>query len=253
MGMRNKFAKTLCSIVLAASLSFPITAENPEKYVPKAHTMQGDIKQGEKVAYLTFDDGPSPITSQVLDILKKEDIKATFFVNGRTNEEGIELYKRITKEGHSIGNHTYSHNYAVVYASKDAFISDFKKQEDLLWENLGIKPDIMRFPGGSNNTVHRNYCSDKEIGNIILELEKEGYQYFDWNTSTGDAEKAVTKQKMINGVRAGFQHKVMIVLMHDSWPKKLLPEVLPQIISEIKQKGYEFRKLTKDSYCVHFY
>jgi peptidoglycan/xylan/chitin deacetylase (PgdA/CDA1 family) len=140
----------------------------------------GSILNSKEI-YLTFDDGPSELTPVVLDILYEYKIKGTFFVNGRKTNIGWDLYKRIVDEGHSIGNHTYSHDYSKIYTSEDSFVLDFKQLEDLLYEKVGVRPKIMRFPGGSNNTISKKCGSENLMKKLSESMKNMGYQYFDWN------------------------------------------------------------------------
>lgn len=207
-----------------------------------------------KTVYLTFDDGPSTNTGKILDILAEHDIKATFFVCGSNTEEGKKLYKRIVDEGHAIGNHTYSHNYKYIYSSEENFLEDFYRLEELIYSVTGVRPEIMRFPGGSNNTVSRRYSDDAFMERITTKILFEGYQYFDWNVDSLDASK-VTQSKdvivkaVLNGV---LNNDISIVLFHDSWPKTTTVEALPIILKELLDRGYTFEPLTKDSYYKHF-
>ena len=132
------------------------------------------IQINRKIAYLTFDDGPSINTGKILDILKRYDIKATFFVVGRSDDNSKNLYKRIVKEGHAIGNHTYSHEYKTLYSSEENFLSDFKKLEHHIYDITGIKMDIMRFPGGSNTIIPNKYSDDKFMVRMIAKMLCDG-------------------------------------------------------------------------------
>lgn len=207
---------------------------------------------GAKVAYLTFDDGPSANTEQILDILKKHKIKATFFVNGNTSKK--DLYKRIVDEGHSIGNHTYSHNYASIYSTVDDFLKDINKLNDFLEEVTGVRPNIIRFPGGSNNTVSHKYGGTEIMKEIVQKVVESGYQYFDWNVSSNDAEKLKQdKEVIVNSVLEGTKNKSKaVILMHDSAPKTTTAEALPEIIEGLIEQGFTFDSLDESSYAPHF-
>ncbi|AUS94995.1 hypothetical protein CDQ84_12980 [Clostridium thermosuccinogenes] len=203
--------------------------------------------KNQKVAYLTFDDGPSENTEKVLDILSKYKIKATFFVVGRQNMP--ERYKRILKEGHAIGNHTYSHDYSKIYSSVDAFFEDFDKLNSLLEAFTGQTTDIFRFPGGSHNTVSKSAGGSEIIKEIIEEASKRGYKYFDWNVTASDATLAggmVPKETIVNNVLSGTKgRKNIIVLMHDAGSKDTTVEALPEIIEGLSAQGYKFGVLSK--------
>ncbi|MCR4429674.1 MAG: polysaccharide deacetylase [Tepidanaerobacteraceae bacterium] len=208
----------------------------------------------KKVIYLTFDDGPSKNTPQILDILKKYDVKATFFVIGNNTEFGKEMYKRIVSEGHGIGNHTYSHKYEIIYSSKEAYIEDTEKLNKLILESTGVKPDIIRFPGGSNNHVCWKYGGRDFMEKLISEMQAKGYDYFDWDVSSTDASRAeLGKQEIIDAVIKGVgRRQKAIVLMHDSAQKETTVEALPEIIKKLKDAGYSFKILKKGSYTSHF-
>ena len=194
---------------------------------------QEDPKEGLKKVYLTFDDGPSIYTKDILDVLKRYNVKATFFVTGMNSEQYGDYYQEILDDGHSLGIHTYSHVYNDVYESLDSFIEDFEKMRNLIYEKTGEKITLYRFPGGSGNNV----VSPKVREEIFAWLEKEGIQYYDWNVSSGDAEKQVSSpqriaQNCIDGVK---NCNTAIVLLHDAGGKKSTIEALPLIIEGINQ------------------
>jgi peptidoglycan/xylan/chitin deacetylase (PgdA/CDA1 family) len=194
---------------------------------------------GHKVAYLTFDDGPSrDVTPSVLQILNKYNIKATFFVVGVMAEQNKDLLISEKNNGHSIGNHTYSHNYKYLYASPGNLIADLNRNDSVIKSILGsdFNTKLIRFPGGSFGyrlEPFRNAVTAK------------GYYYVDWNALNGDAEAvSVSKDKLITNLRqtsVGKQH--IVVLMHDAPGKHTTIEALPQIIEYLKAQGYTFRTL----------
>lgn len=208
----------------------------------------------DKTAYLTFDDGPSRSTSKILDVLRAHKVKATFFVVGKTSEESKALYKQIAEEGHALGNHTYSHDYRKVYASVAAFKQDVERLNDLLEETAGVRPSIIRFPGGSNNHLSRKSGGRQIMPNIAREMSNIGYQYFDWNVSSTDAAAPVQdKELIIHSVKANSDGKRdIIVLMHDMDAKRTTVEALPSVISYLKEQGYSFRTLKRDSFTYQF-
>ncbi|MCC2683634.1 MAG: pdaA 1 [Paenibacillaceae bacterium] len=207
-----------------------------------------------KIAYLTFDDGPSANTDAILNILKEQRIKATFFVNGRTDDEGIRLYKRIHKEGHTLGNHTFSHKYNKVYASVPAFTRDVRKLDELLQRTVGESPRILRFPGGSNNTVSLRSGGSGIMNKIAKEMLEEGYAYFDWNVSSTDAARAVQPTSdIVSATIASARHKKRaIILMHDADPKTTTVKALPEVIRGLQAMGFKFDVLRPDSYTFRF-
>lgn len=199
-----------------------------------------------KTVYLTFDDGPSRYTPEILDILDKYGVKATFFViNGRYNS----TMKDIVDRGHQIGLHTYSHDYKKIYSSDAAYFADLQKIHDVVLEETGVDASIIRFPGGSSNTVSRNY-SKGIMSRITKAVGEKGYVYFDWNCSNGDADGANTVQKQLNYC-SQFPKSAsrVIVLMHDT--KKTTLEALPQIIEYYQSCGMTFDVLTPFTKPIH--
>lgn len=187
--------------------------------------------KGKKV-YLTFDDGPSLNTEEILDILAKDNIKATFFVIGQTDEHSKKMYERIYKEGHTLAMHSYTHQYQKIYKSVNAYKNDMTKLSDLLFEVTGQRPKFIRFPGGSSNTV-----SGVGMDAIIRYTKKVGYVYYDWNVINGDATgQKLTNQQMINNVISGVElYENSVVLMHDCAGKQQTVETLPKIINKLKE------------------
>ena len=210
-----------------------------------------DKKSNNGVIWLTFDDGPSStITPKVLDILKKENVKATFFVlnYSSANEH---LIKRIVEEGHTIGIHGYSHEYSKIYKSKETFMNNIYSLQDKIYKSTGVKSMYIRFPGGSSNTVSRHYCKG-----IMTELTKEvlskGFKYFDWNISSGDAGGAKNAKAVYKNVTKNLSKKRgNLVLCHDIHLKTL--EALPDIIKYAKKEGYTFARIDDNTpmYAQH--
>ncbi|MCR4903753.1 MAG: polysaccharide deacetylase [Butyrivibrio sp.] len=181
--------------------------------------------------YLTFDDGPSIYTGEILDILKEYNVKATFFVVGREQDKYLEMYERITDEGHSIGMHSYSHKYGEIYSSLDNFQTDLHKLQTFIYENTGVWTNLYRFPGGSSNKV-----SDVDMAVLIDYLNKSNITYFDWNVSCGDADSGKTKDEIVNNVMSSVdKYSNVVILMHDAADKHTTVEALPEIIEQIQQ------------------
>ena len=186
---------------------------------------------GMKKVYLTFDDGPSKYTDDILDILAEYDVKATFFVNGR---EGFDAeYMRITLEGHSIGMHSYSHVYDMVYADLDSFAEDLHDIQQLIRDITGQDCKLYRFPGGSSNAVHH-----MPMAECIEYLDAKGIRYFDWNVSGGDAmAEPHSATQIVNDVCAQVQaagSDTVVVLLHDAAGKRSTVEALPVLIEKLK-------------------
>ncbi|TCZ77718.1 polysaccharide deacetylase [Paenibacillus albiflavus] len=225
----------------------PRSASKKAQHIPRSNS-------DRKIAYLTFDDGPSKVTVKVLNTLSKYNVKATFFVIGNSSLEGRSLYKRIVAEGHAIGNHSYSHNYKQIYQSVSTFQRDVDKLNDLLEQTISFRPDIIRFPGGSNNTVSYRAGGRYVMRHIAAEVTKQGYQYFDWNVSSSDATAAVrSKAQIVSAVkRATAGQDRIIVLMHDAPGRWTTAEALPDVIQFLQDQGYRFEKLSKSAYTCQF-
>lgn len=198
----------------------------------------------EKTVYLTFDDGPSDRTLEILKILREKDVKATFFVTGSSPEKGKVIMKQIVDEGHAIGIHTYTHEFRQIYASVETYLDDFNKIYNLVHEATGIKPTIFRYPGGSNTTFDKHIRTE-----LLTEMKRRGFTAYDWNLSVGDAVSVTPTptQKCINNVLSyskNCQHGV--VLMHDAKPKKTTVEALPKIIDGLISQGFTLDKLSNN-------
>lgn len=192
-----------------------------------------------KTVYLTFDDGPSPRTLEILDILKEHNIKATFFILSDEKEASKEIVKRIYDEGHAIGVHSASHSYETIYKSVDHFLEDFEKCFEYIKDIIGESPSIFRFPGGSVNSYNKGICKD-----LVDEMARRGFTYFDWNVSSDDAVKGYTEESIYNNVMNGVKNRnTSVVLMHDSAPKKATVAALKKIIPELIEQGYTFDRL----------
>lgn len=197
--------------------------------------------------YLTFDDGPKRGTTDViLDILKEEGVEATFFV---TNSGPDDLIKRAYNEGHTIGLHTASHNYSIVYASVDSYFNDLNIVSQRVKNLTGYESKIIRFPGGSSNTVSRKYSSGI-MSVLTSEVLNRGYHYYDWNISSGDAAGGnPSPDEIANNVISSLsKNKVNMVLMHDVKP--YTRDALRSIIKYGKENGYTFEKITMSTEMI---
>ncbi len=188
----------------------------------------------QKQVYLTFDDGPSRNTDRILDILKEYDVKATFFVVGKTDENSVRAYQRIVDEGHTLGMHSYSHKYDEIYESKESFVEDMDRLQEYLYQTTGIWSRFYRFPGGSSNTV-----SKVDMQELISYFNECGITYYDWNISSGDAASAqISVDSLVDNCVNGIEGKnVCMILMHDSSAKNNTVEALPKIIERIQSRG----------------
>lgn len=206
-------------------------------------------KSGKSVIYLTFDDGPSQYTTpKILDILKSENVPATFFIlNYDKKKEPI--LKREVEEGHSIGIHGYSHEYKKIYKSEDTYMKNIKDLQNKIKESTGITTNITRFPGGSSNTVSK--FNPGIMSRLSREVLKEGFLYYDWNVSSGDSGDVKTSTGVYNNVTKGLRKgRDNVVLMHDFANNKKTVEALRGIIEYGKKNGYEFKKITNETPMV---
>jgi peptidoglycan/xylan/chitin deacetylase (PgdA/CDA1 family) len=180
--------------------------------------------------YLTFDDGPSSNTNAILDILKQYDVRATFFVIGKTDEQSLQAYRRIVEEGHTLGMHSYSHSYQEIYGSEEQFAEDLTKLQEFLYEETGVWCRYYRFPGGSSNKV-----STVEMQALIDYLDRQDIIYYDWNVGSGDAASGVLEAgSIVDNCLNGLAGKNSgIILMHDSAQKGVTVEALPLVIEAI--------------------
>ena len=203
------------------------------------------VDPGDKIVYLTFDDGPGPYTAELLDVLDRYNVKATFFVVDTGYHELIgEEYRR----GHTVGIHSATHNYSSIYASEDAYFSDLNEMSDIIYAQTGHRPNQVRFPGGSSNTVS---CFNPGImTRLTQDLTDMGYEYYDWNVLSGDAGETtdtdVVAQNVIDGIS---DHNVSIVLQHDI--KGFSVAAVEQIIIWGLSNGYTFLPLTPGSPTAH--
>ena len=199
------------------------------------------------VIYLTFDDGPSAnITPKILDILKENNIKASFFlVNYSDSNE--KLVQREVNEGHTVGIHGYSHEYSKIYRSKDSYLKNIYTLQEKIKKSTGITTMYTRFPGGSSNTISRRYHKGI-MTDLTKELLNRGFKYYDWNICAEDAGSAKNANDVYNYVVKYLSKKHgNMVLMHDFASNKKGLEALPKIIKYAKQNGYTFEAINDDT------
>lgn len=202
------------------------------------------------IIYLTFDDGPSSsITPKILDILKKKNVKATFFILNYSSSLEY-LVKREYNEGHSIGIHGYSHVYSEIYKSDEAFMNNITKLQKKIKKTTGYSPTIIRFPGGSSNTVSRHY-SKGIMTRLTKKVVEEGFKYYDWNVSSEDAGGASTSSQVYNYVTKNLvKNRSNVVLMHDFSGNTKTLNALSDIIDYGLENGYTFKAITSDTPMV---
>ena len=206
------------------------------------------VNPGSKVVYLTFDDGPGAYTQQLLDVLAKYNIKVTFFVTN-VNSGYQNMIAKEAAAGHTVAIHSASHNYQQIYSSVGAYFDDLNEMSDIIYSQTGSRPTLVRFPGGSSNSVSKKYCKG-----IMTELAKDvtdqGYKYYDWNVSSGDAGGTTSTSEVYQNVINGIQsHNVSVVLQHDI--KSFSVDAVESIIQWGLANGYTFLPLTTSSPDVH--
>ena len=199
-----------------------------------------EVKPTGKIAYLTFDDGPSEVvTPQILEILDRYGIRATFFVLGKMVDRNPDVLKQTYENGHSIGNHTYSHNYEIIYRKTDNFLDEVYRTEkaiQIATEDSSYVTSLVRLPGGS----HAEYKKP-----TVVALEDEGFRVFDWNALNGDSElDKPTVDYLYGRFKETYKKQDKVVmLMHDTDEKKKTVEALPSIIEHLLLEGYSFKTL----------
>ena len=199
---------------------------------------------GAGVIYLTFDDGPGAYTAGILDVLKKYGVKATFFV---TNSGSDDIIRREANEGHAVGLHSASHAYNIIYSSTNAFWDDFRSVEGRVKKITGKQPDLYRFPGGSSNTISRRY-SVGIMSTLANEVHQNGYEYFDWNISSGDAGETTDPNVEYNMVVSNLSKaRGNVILMHDI--KYHTSVAIENIVKYGIENGYGFDVLNKGISC----
>ncbi|MGO4698518.1 polysaccharide deacetylase family protein [Paenibacillus sp. 2TAB26] len=206
----------------------------------KANSLGSD----QKILYLTFDDGPSKNTEQVLDILKREGITATFFVLGEHVLKQPELVKRIVKEGHGIGNHTFDHKYDHLYGSFAEFADQVMKTDEAIYRTTGVRTTLVRAPGGTYSNFDQGYFDA---------MKAAGYQVHDWNVDSGDSKRqGVPASEIMTTIKGSKIASKLNVLLHDSAGHAESVKALPSIIKYYKDKGYTFAKLTDQVEPIQF-
>lgn len=189
-----------------------------------------ETAEASRRVYLTFDDGPSIYTRDILDVLKRYDVKATFFVVGKESATDKELLRQIVEEGHTLGMHSYSHRYSQIYASVENFAKDFEKLQDYLYETTGVLSMVYRFPGGSSNTV-----SDVPMQEFAQYLDGLDIQFYDWNVSSRDSDgRMLSVEELVENSTGKLENYAdAVILFHDSADKRTTVEALPIIIENI--------------------
>lgn len=213
-------------------------------------TVEENPDFGKQVLYMTFDDGPSGVTKEILQMLKENDAKATFFVTG-ANPEYYSLMKDIVEDGHTIALHTFSHDYDKLYANEDAYFADLQQISDLVEQQTGVKSDIIRFPGGSSNTISSSF-NPGLMSRLVKDVQDRGYVYFDWNADSTDASgNGVDPATLVANATSAIGQDEVVLLMHDTDAKATTAQALPGIIQAYRDAGYIFKGLTDKTLPVH--
>ena len=198
--------------------------------------------------YLTFNSVPGDNTEAILDVLAQHNVKATFFVVGSEEEGAADVYRRIVNEGHTIGMHSYSNQYSLIYSSKDAFKKDYQKLSDYIYELTGTRSAYYRFPGGSGNAI-----SNVNMAEFVYILNQEQITYFDWNVSAGDAANSYTEQDVLDNVLGGIsKYKTSVVLLHDGENKSTTVDALDSLIEELKRQGAKILPIDEDTKEIQY-
>ena len=263
MGFRNAYAfKRFIAFAAAFSAAFCVFAgmldsfateeyESPyadlheELYIE--HSAITEYVNDENCIYLTFDDGPSPYTEDLLEILDKHDIKATFFLSPEDTEYDFRMMKLIVEKGHAIGIHTSSHIFYKIYADVESYLDDFAQAYELVYRATGQRCKLFRFPGGSVNSY--NYGIKDEL---IDEMSRRGFVYFDWNVDSMDAKGVSIEQIESNVLEQTENVSPAIILMHDGIKNTSL--ILEDIIKNLEAdtRGYSFRVITENVRPLQF-
>ena len=211
----------------------PYTKLYPQLYAEYPESFGEDTK----TVYLTFDDGPSDNTLMILSILRKYDIKATFFMSGSTTEKGKAIMEQVAAEGHAIGVHSYSHDYEKIYESVDSYLDDFNNTYNIIKDATGVSPNIFRFAGGSYNDYNHEVYDE-----LVAEMTRRGFVYYDWNVSAQDAVVKPTwtyiYNNVLDGVKANTSNR-QIILMHDSADKYVTVTTVEDIIVDYNHEVYD--------------
>lgn len=202
--------------------------------------------------YLTFDDGPSSdVTERILDTLKKNDVKATFFIVDYDDSKKA-LVQRMVDEGHTVGIHGYSHVYSEIYKSPEAFMENINKLKEKVKKDTGYEPFELRFPGGSSNTVSADYCKGimTKLSKVVTEA---GWSYFDWNVDSTDAEGNNRPADVLyrNATQGLSKNRSNVILMHDTSAKQTTADMIQSLIDYGKSNGYSFYPISEDTVPVH--
>lgn len=244
LGELLEYTETKVSVVQEVdTMANPVLPQEIEVTVPTAEENLAEVGDTKRV-YLTFDDGPSGNTEEILKVLDDYGVKATFFVIGRTDDVSKERMRRIVEDGHTIAMHSYTHSYTGIYSSLDSFKNDVESVKNVIKEATGEDTLIYRFPGGSSNGIAQG-----KISQFITYLNDNDIMYMDWNVSSGDAVSPSLSVDAIveNVMKDVVKYKSSVVLMHDSDSKATTVEALPLLIERLRAEGCILLPISKDT------
>lgn len=218
------------------------------QHLGRSYPVKNGVVGNGKAVYMTFDDGPGPYTDQLLKILDHHKVKVTFFVTGFF-KNNVDCIAKETKAGHTVAIHTYTHDYAKVYKSTQAYWADFEKMEQIVEQQTGKRVNAFRFPGGSSNTVSRHY-SKGIMTKLTGEATKKGLVYYDWNVSSGDAGETKDSNKIYQNIVHGCSHfQNTVVLCHDT--HSFTVKAMDKTIDELLKEGYVLLPIDEQTPTVH--
>jgi peptidoglycan-N-acetylglucosamine deacetylase len=202
----------------------------------------------QKIAYLTFDDGPSRLTPELLSALETNHVTATFFVIGLHAEQFPGMLKKIVSYGNVIGVHSWTHDYSYIYKNTRNFLADFKRIKDYIYQETGITPKICRLPGGTNNTVCFHYSKGHIMREIVALVKGSGFKYYDWNVSSAEASSPPpSTNTIIKTVVSQCKNKdTAVILFHDTDIQGYL-DAIPGVIAKLREMGFTFETLSPDN------
>lgn len=202
--------------------------------------------------YLTFDDGPSTNTTAIMEVLDEFGIRATFFVTGQYEGNTADLLRLISERGHSIGLHSFAHEYDEIYSYSEAFFADLEKVDELVYNATGLRATLYRFPGGSLNS----HCPQWLREELRQQLADRGYTYYDWNVVSGDqGQKVYTAEELLANVMEDAERAgdgPLFILFHDTNHCSTTPEAVRLVAEHFLEEGWQFRPITADTTPVHF-
>jgi peptidoglycan/xylan/chitin deacetylase (PgdA/CDA1 family) len=227
------------------STTAPARSETTDEVRPSTTESKPTTNPKQKVAYLTFDDGPSGLTSQLLSTLDANHVKATFFVIGIHAEKYPGSLKKIASYGNVIGVHSWTHDYSYIYKNTDNFLSDFDRLKNYIRQETGTTPSVCRFPGGTNNTVSFHYNKGHIMKKIVPLVESMGFRYFDWNVSSAEASSPPpSKDRIVNNVVSQCKGKDMVVILFHDADNQGYVDAIPEVVTKLRAMGFTFETLS---------